>query len=69
MLAAVAEGLSCCPMASLVKYPDILRDTLGIPEDRRLLTGIAVGWGDQGHPVNGYRTARAEVDDFVRFLS
>lgn len=68
MLAAVEEGLATCPQAALAEYPEIVREVLGYPEEVLLLCGIAMGYADQNHPVNCYRTPRESVDAFTRFF-
>jgi nitroreductase len=68
MLAAVDEGLATCPQAALGEYPWIVREMLGVTEDRALLCGMALGYEDTCHPVNQYRTPREPVASFTRFL-
>jgi len=69
MLAAQSMGLATCPEASLVGWPEILQEEFGIPTGKRLMTGLAIGYEDKTDPVNDYRTDRAEVKDFARFIS
>jgi nitroreductase len=68
MLAAVEEGLATCPQAALAEYPQIVKDTLGYPEDSILLCGMALGYEDTEAPVNSYRTAREDTASFTRFF-
>lgn len=67
MLMAVEEGLATCPQAALGEYPDIIRQELGYPEDKRLIVGLAMGYEDEEAVINSYRTPRDEVDAFTRF--
>ena len=67
MLAARAYGLETCPQASLIMYPEVLREFLEIPNNQRILSGLAMGYGDDEHPVNNYRTSREEVAEFAVF--
>jgi nitroreductase len=67
MLAARAHGLETCPQASLAEYPDIVRNLLGIPDTRALVCGMALGYADAAHPVNGYRTERESVSAFTQW--
>jgi len=69
MLTAVEEGLATCPQASLAEYPDIVKRTLGYPEDSILICGIALGYEDKEAKVNSYRTPREELDSFVRYFT
>ena len=67
MLAAREYGLGSCPQASTADYPDAVREKLGISAENLLLCGMALGYPDESHPVNRYRTAREAVDTFTRW--
>ncbi len=67
MLAAVDQGLATCPQASLAEYPEIVKQTLGYPEDNILICGMALGYEDRSAVVNSYRTPRESVEAFTRF--
>ncbi len=64
MLAAREFGLGSCPQVSIADYPDLVREVTGIPDDHLLLCGLALGYPDEDHPVNRYRTEREKVEDF-----
>jgi nitroreductase len=68
LLALEAQGLSTIAQAALATYPGIVREHLGIADDRKLVCGIAFGVGVPDAPINGYRTARAAVDEALRFV-
>jgi nitroreductase len=67
MLAAVDQGLATCPQASLAEYPEIVKQTLGYPEDSILICGMALGYEDHSAVVNSYRTPRESIEAFTRF--
>lgn len=67
MLMACEMGLGTCPQASLNQYPDIMKAHLAVPEEHRLLCGMALGYPEQNHIVNGYRTPRETVETFAQF--
>ena len=70
MLAALDFNLGTCPQASLAGYPDRVKNILGEPfKNKLLIAGISIGYPDEGHPVNQYRTARESVDSFVKLYS
>lgn len=69
MLAAVAEGLATCPQASVTEYPEIVKKVLEYPEDSVLVCGLALGYADERHPINDYRTEREKVESFTRFFN
>jgi nitroreductase len=68
LLAAAAEGLATCAMASLATYPDVARKVLGIPEGTSLLFGIALGYEDTAVAANACRTTRSPLSDNVVFV-
>ena len=67
MLAARAFDLETCPQAALAEYPDIVRNVLGLPSEKKLICGVAMGYPEREAPVNNYRTERASVDEFTRW--
>ncbi len=69
MLEAVEQGLATCPQASIVDYPEIIKETLGYPKDSICVAGMALGYEDKEALVNSYRTPREEVESFTRFFS
>lgn len=68
LLSARAFGLECCPQAAMAEYPDIVRSILNIPNDQKIVCGIAIGYADLSKPVNNYRTARETVESFIRYV-
>ncbi len=69
MLSAMEHGLSTCTQASLSAFPEVIKETLGYPQDTTLLCGMALGYEDTNAPINKYRTPRDSVDSFTRFYS
>jgi nitroreductase len=45
-----------------------LREYFGLPEDRKVVCGIAFGYADPDHPTATYRTSRADLEDVVTFV-
>lgn len=68
LMAAQAAGLGTCPLASVATQPQVLRETLQIPDDETILFGIAMGWPDDHAPANQCRTERAALADNVRWV-
>lgn len=68
MLALKDAGLDSIAQAALASHAGFIREYFALPPQRRLVCGIAFGHGDAGHPVNGYRTARAGWADAVTFM-
>lgn len=68
MLAARAAGVATIAQAALASWPDILRQHLDIPLERRIVCGISIGFEDSQHPANRFRTTRAPLDEVVRWI-
>jgi nitroreductase len=66
MLAGQHYGLDTAPAYNLIAYPKLIRKELEIPEDLLILMGIAIGYGDNQHPVNQFRSPRRLVNEVVR---
>jgi nitroreductase len=68
LLALTARGLGTCVQVSIAGYPETVREQLGIPDERRVLCGLAVGYPDPDFPGNTLRVPRNPVGDNVRFI-
>ncbi len=68
MLAAHAYGLGTVPQAFLTDYARHVKEFLGIPESKRLVLGISIGYPDLESPVNSSRTDRAGTAEIVRMV-
>ena len=67
ILAAHSLGLGACLQGSIAGYPDIVRDSLGIPQNKVLLLGISLGYPDLDAPINAYHSRKMGLDEFVRW--
>lgn len=65
MLAARAMGVASITQASLAARPDLLRRHFGMSDRDRVVCGISFGYADEQHPVNQFRTTRADLADAV----
>lgn len=68
-LCAQSLGVATTAQAALAMYGDFVRSYFGIPEDRQILCGISFGWPEESHPVNNFRTTRADISSVVEFRS
>jgi nitroreductase len=66
-LLAHDRGLGSCIMAAAVLYPDLLRSIAGIPDDQRVVVGVALGYPDVSYPLNHFERPRAKMEDFTRW--
>ncbi len=64
-LAAQAHGIATVPQAAIAFHSEFVKDWFGIGDDRLLIAGVSFGYGDESHPANSFRTARAPLDEFV----
>ncbi len=68
MLAANAKGLGTVPQAFATDYAKDIKKFLSIPETKRLVIGVSIGYADMDSPRNALRSDRAETDEFVRWI-
>jgi len=62
MLLAPMYGLGTIAQIQAVAYPGVIRETLGIPESKLLLLGIAIGYPDPDDPINSLHSERDPLD-------
>jgi nitroreductase len=67
-LVAHDRGLGTCIMAFAVGHPAILKEILSIPEDGRVIVGIALGYPEPDFPLNRFERKRAELSEFVKWV-
>lgn len=67
MLLATNYGLGTIAQAMAVVYPDIIRKELGIPEDKLIALGIAIGYPDWSNQVNEDFRDREPLDKVAKF--
>ncbi|KAK4499698.1 hypothetical protein PRZ48_010216 [Zasmidium cellare] len=62
-----ARGVGSCLQVSVTSYPEVLRRGFRVPEGRRILCGIAVGWPSEER-INGVVSEREGIEKEVEFL-
>jgi nitroreductase len=67
MLLLREEGLDSCPQECWAIYPKTIGEFLGLPAERMLFCGMAIGVRDPDEPANRFESRRAPLADFVRF--
>lgn len=67
MLAATSLGIGTIAQAAVAAYAPLLREHLGIAEDRNILCAISFGYPDKDHPANSFRTERCDPADIIRW--
>jgi len=68
VLIAQSFGLSTCPIGLINAYEDEIKELLDIPDNKDVVIGIALGYGDTENPVNRFKTPRYSLDAFVKFV-
>jgi nitroreductase len=67
ILAAHSLGLGTCLQASVVGYPDAIREFLGIPQSKLLVIAISMGYPEPEAPINTYQSTRLTPQGYARW--
>jgi nitroreductase len=62
MLLAVERGLDTCAQEFWARYPLTVARHCGLPDDHMVFSGMALGYRDEAHPINAWRSTRDPVD-------
>ncbi|MEQ3552648.1 nitroreductase [Pseudonocardia nematodicida] len=65
MNAATALGVATIPQAAIALHSGLVRDHFLVPDDRLVVCAVSFGYPDVAHPVNQFRTSRADLADVV----
>lgn len=65
MLAAMEYSVGSVIAVNLAAYPDIIHEELSVPQDYKVMIGIALGYEDSEAAVNQGRSIRRAVEDAV----
>ena len=65
MLAAWHHGVGTCAEAAAAQYPGVLRSLLKIPESKRIVLGVALGYPDTSSPVTKLQSEREPLEALV----
>ena len=61
-------GLDSCPQVIWTRVYKIVSEFLKFPPEQMLYCGMGIGYGDRSHPLNSFRTHRAKLQEFCKFL-
>ena len=67
-LAAHDKGLGTCLLAAAARYSTEIRKIAAIPDDKKIVVGIALGYPDPSFPLNNFERSRAKLDEFVHWM-
>nr|MCZ0977744.1 hypothetical protein [Lentilactobacillus sp. SPB1-3] len=68
MLAATGRGVQSLASYELVKYPDVIRDELGMPANKVVAMGVALGYEKSDKNLNAYRSDRVATDQMLKII-
>jgi len=64
-LAALEYDLATCIEDQGCMYPDVLRELAAVPDSKRIVMAIAIGYPDPDFPANRIETTRVPVDEIT----
>jgi nitroreductase len=67
-LAALEFDLGTCIEDQGVLYPEVARELAGIPDTKRLMIAIAMGYPDEDFPANQVKSERVPVNDITTWI-
>lgn len=67
VLAAHALGLGTCPIGLIAAFDEDIKGELSIPEEKKVVIGIAVGYKDPDALLNKVRSERVPLNDLVKW--
>ncbi len=67
VLAAHGLGLSTCPIGLITAFDEDIKEELSLSEDKQVVIGVAVGYGDPDAPINGGRSERVSLQDVAKW--
>lgn len=68
MLAAHAKGIGTVPQAFLTDYSAGIKKFLNVPESKRLVLGMSIGYPDLTAKANTYRSSRVEASGILKWV-
>src|SRR4030065_500963 len=68
MLAANAHGVGTVPQAFLTDYPATVKRVLKIPDSKRLVLGISIGYPDMEEQANSYKSQRVDLTEMLKWV-
>ena len=66
-LLAHDKGLGTCPQAAPLRYPWIFQEVLGIPENKRVMLVLPIGYPVPDAPVNRFPRSRIPLEGLVHW--
>lgn len=67
-LAALHFGLGTCIHDQGVMFPEVVREHAAIPESKRIIIAISIGYPAEGNVVNTIAAGREPVEDLTKWI-
>ena len=67
-LSSIKFGLGTCLQESWSMYPETVQKITNYNKSEILWCGVALGYPNNDHPINNYRTPREDIETFAKFL-
>ena len=67
MAAAKEHGIDSVPAYHAIKYPDILRKHMKIPDEEDIIIGIASGYEDKENILSKFRSKKLTLEEACHF--
>ena len=67
VLAAHALELGTCPIGLITAFDDDIKEALSIRDEKQVVIGVALGYGDPNSPINRSRSERVPIGDVVKW--
>jgi nitroreductase len=69
LAAAQSLGVATIAQAAIAMQSDVVREHFSVTPERDIVCGISFGLADTAHPVNGFRTERASIDEAAEWVT
>ena len=67
MVAAKEHGIDSVSAYESIKYPDILRKHMKIPDEEDIVIGVSLGYKDEGNILNKIIAKKLSLDEACHF--
>lgn len=68
MLAAHSYGIGTVPQAFVTDYAKYIKNFLNIPDTKRIILGISIGYPNLTHVANSYRSERINTEEIIKWF-
>ena len=68
LLLAPSHGLGTCVIGIVLRYREVIREALQLPESVNLVMTVAVGVPDPASPLSAFKSGRQEVAEFLTWV-